>query len=115
MITIDDFVRYALFYVEKAIAISESQGASKIVIINDRSGFSKSKNNDSSLKSGIKLLAKTVSDYYPERLKTMCLLKSTWFLRLIFTIISIFLAKETKDKMKFINKNEDLLPYFNKD
>ncbi len=115
MISVDEYVRYALFYVEKAVAISESRGASKIVIINDRTGFSKKKNNDSTLKAGIKLLAKTVQKYYPERLKTMCLLKSTWFLRLIFTIISVFLAKETKDKMKFISKNEDLLQFFTKD
>ena len=44
----------------------------------------------------------------------MYLIKSTWFLRFIFTIMSPFIDTKTKEKMKFI-KVEDLKYYFDED
>lgn len=52
---------------------------------------------------------------HPERLSNVFIINPNWFFKVLFTIIKPFLNSRTRKKIKIVQKNEDLLEFFDKE
>lgn len=112
---IDEVMRFAVYSLEKGIALAEKKGQSdQICLLYDRRGFSYS-NFDRKLFGVAQSLVGMLQDNYAERLGNMYVLGANWSYWLMFKLVSPFLSQRTKDKIKLIYTNEQLLEYFDGD
>lgn len=56
-----------------------------------------------------------MQDNYAERLQTIYILNPNWFFKAMFAIVKPFLTARTKSKITIIEKNKDLLKFFEPD
>lgn len=110
--TIDQTIRFGVYTIEQGIQKMKDLGTSKICVIWDREGFDQKKNFDKSIITIMKQLLGILQDFYAERLDVVYILKPNWFFKMIFGMVKPFLSEKTKGKLKLINKNEELLNYF---
>lgn len=104
----EETIRFFLYNLELGIQLSEESGTEKISIIYDREGFDRSKNFDTSVLSLAKNIIGILQDNYAERLDSFFILYPNWFFKSIFAVIKPFLTERTKNKIKIINKAEEL-------
>jgi len=110
--TTDKTIRFGVYMIEKGVNKMKENGASHVCVLWDREGFDQKKNFDKSILTVMKQLVGILQDFYAERLEQVYILKPNWFFKMIFGLIKPFLSDKTKNKVKLINKNEELLNYF---
>lgn len=110
--SIDETIRFGVYSIEQGIQKMKDLGTSKICVIWDREGFDQKKNFDSSIITIMKQLLGILQDFYAERLDVVYILKPNWFFKMVFGMVKPFLSEKTKNKLKLVNKNEELLNYF---
>ena len=113
-ISTDETVKFGVYMIEQGIKKCNEAGADQIVIIYDREGFEK-KNFDTKLAGVLKSLIKILQDYYAERLAMMYVLHPNWFYKVVFGMIKPFLDEKTRQKIKLVDKLEDLKEEFRED
>ena len=107
-------MRFGVYLIEQGIKKCAETGADKLVVIYDREGFDR-KNFDSKLADVMKSLMKILQDYYAERLAVMYVLKPNWFYKLMVGMIRPFLDEKTRNKIKLVDKLDDLKKHFDDD
>jgi len=110
--SVDQTIRFGVYTIEKGVNLMKEVGTSQVCVIWDREGFDQKKNFDKSILTVMKQLVGILQDFYAERLEQVYILKPNWFFKMIFGLIKPFLSDKTKNKVKLINKNEELLNYF---
>lgn len=57
------------------------------------------------------MLGQHLQDYYPERLKIALVVHSNWLVKIVVSMIKVFLSKSTKEKIAIVKNNKHLLDY----
>eukprot|EP00743_Colponemidia_sp_Colp-15_P005809 GILK01006244.1.p1 GENE.GILK01006244.1~~GILK01006244.1.p1 ORF type:complete len:256 (+),score=43.00 GILK01006244.1:53-820(+) len=104
-------MRFAIYLLEEGIKRAEESGVDQVVVLFDRKGVSV-KNFDRSLFGMMKELSGMLQAYYAERLACFYVLHVNWIYWTLYKIVSPFLNKRTKEKIKILKHPSDLLNYF---
>mmetsp|Transcript_45239 Transcript_45239/g.60034 ORF Transcript_45239/g.60034 Transcript_45239/m.60034 type:complete len:196 (+) Transcript_45239:284-871(+) len=108
---LEQLVRYGIFVIEKAIEKIEREGLQPYIhCIYDRTGMT-SANRDSALIKFAFRMATMMQDFYCERLGNFYVVGANWVYWAAFKLIKPFLAQKTREKIKLIDRNEQLLEW----
>ena len=112
---IDDLVRYGIFCVEKAVQQIESKKLKpQIACIYDRTGMTNQNKDGQVVKLALRM-ATALQDFYCERLGDFYVIGANTMFWIGHKLIKPFLAQKTRDKIKLINKLEELEQFYDKD
>ena len=104
----EELIRYGMYCVDKAIQKIEAEGLQPYIhCIYDRLGMT-SANRDMIWIKFVYNLAKMMQDYYPERLGNFYVIGANWLYWAAFKMIKPILAQKTRDKVKMIDRLEQL-------
>lgn len=108
-------MKFAVHLIEKGCKVAdESTTDGKVCVLWDRQGFTM-KNFDRRFMGLMKKLTGVLQDNYAERLDSIFILNPNWFFKTMFKVVRPFLNQKTKDKIKLVSKNADLLKWFSSD
>lgn len=108
---VGDIVKFAVYIIERAVALSDKYGSRQVSVIYDRDGQT-SANRDPELMKVTTDLATMFQDYYAERLACFYVLHVNWFYKTMWTLAKPLLAQKTRDKIEILSDPSELLKYF---
>eukprot|EP01017_Pseudomicrothorax_dubius_P036520 TRINITY_DN5236_c0_g1_i1.p1 TRINITY_DN5236_c0_g1~~TRINITY_DN5236_c0_g1_i1.p1 ORF type:complete len:202 (+),score=34.99 TRINITY_DN5236_c0_g1_i1:274-879(+) len=114
-VTVAESLLFGIYLLEQGLHQAEVLGSGKVCVLWDREGFDRSKNFDSSLSDLMKQMTKVLQEYYAEVLDNMYILHANWFFKMMWAIVSPFINKRTRDKVKVIDEIERLKDTFDVD
>lgn len=110
----EESVKMIFYFLEKLEERSINEGRFQIVFINDREGVGMS-NVDYSFMGMAKDLISKFQNYYPEKVLRIFVLHPNFLFKTLFAVIKPFLNARTSEKIKIVNKLNELDQYFDKD
>ena len=106
---IDDLMRYGIFCVEQAMKrIKEEDRNPQIACIYDRTGMTGANRDSQIVKMAYRMIG-TLQDFYCERLGEFIVIGANTAFWIANGLIKPFLAKKTREKIKLVYKDEELL------
>jgi len=108
-------MKFVVYLIEKGTKLADELNPDgKICVLWDRKGFTM-KNFDRRFLGMMKSMTGVLQDNYAERMDSVYILNPNWFFKAMFKITRPFLNQKTKDKIKIISKQAELLKYFDSD
>jgi hypothetical protein len=98
-----DNVRFLVYNLERAIAVTEKCGLEKINLMIDYEGF---RIRDSPPMSTNKWVISVLQDHYPERLYRGYVVNPGFFFRVVINLLRPFLDPVTKDKIQLCSNHK---------
>ena len=94
--------------------IKEENRNPQIACIYDRTGMTGANRDSQIVKLAYRMIG-TLQDFYCERLGEFIVIGANTAFWIANGLIKPFLAKKTREKIKLVYKDEELLQFFNKD
>eukprot|EP00924_Labyrinthula_sp_SR-Ha-C_P016991 maker-scaffold_75-snap-gene-0.62-mRNA-1 protein AED:0.00 eAED:0.00 QI:38/1/1/1/1/1/2/117/285 len=111
-----EYVKYVVYFIETTLAENKT---GKCVWIFDLNGWGVTTHGTSIAEGSVNDIIRQVlilcQNQYPERLSQALILNSPWLFSTAWSVISGWLDKQTQGKVKFLNKNKDLLKHIDKE
>jgi hypothetical protein len=99
--TIDEIQKVIAYNLDKASRICDKNGTTQMCVIFDRTNMTNKK--EKIWLPIYKEMSTMIQDYYPERLHQAYVLHLNWFGKLMYGLCKPFIAKKTRNKVKFLS------------
>lgn len=110
----DQEFKFAMYILEKGKELSKNSVDGKIVVLWDRTGFSK-KNFSRKYVGMMKKAVKVMSDVYPELLYRFYVIRPNFLFKTFLLLCKPFMSQRTKSKFKLITDLKQLKEFFSDD